>query len=111
MLEEVKLLLEIKDDTRDELLNLLIKNAKTQILGRLEELKEPPTEVPKSLSYIVLELVVMRYNRIGAEGISSQSVEGYSAQYLANDFAPYESVITAYLNKYREPKTGVVRFL
>ena len=74
MLEEVKLLLGIEDDSRNELLELLIRNAETQLIGRLDELVLDPPVVPEPLAYIVVELVVARYNRIGAEGASSQSV-------------------------------------
>ena len=107
MLKDIKLLLGIDDDSRDDLLNLLISNAQTQLLGRLGDLETVPVE----LAYIVPELVIIRYNRIGAEGLSSQSVEGHSANYQVDDLAPFESAIKAYLNKHREPRTGVVRFL
>lgn len=106
-LQDVKLLLGIKDDSRDDLLNLLIDNAQTQLLGRLQVLDE----VPPSLEYIVPELVVRRYNRIGSEGMSSETVEGHSATYDDNDLLAYEFEIDRFLNTIRKPKTGIVRFV
>ena len=111
MLDDVKLLLGIDGDERDELLSLLIANAETQVLGRLQGLDLVPKTVPDTLAYIIPELVVARFNRIGSEGLSQESVEGYSATYNANDLSAYESVIEDYLNQIRVPKTGIVRFI
>ena len=110
-LTEVRLLLGIEDSSRDDLLELLIRNAQTQVLGQLHEMEEPPVVVPPSLGHIVTELVVARYNRIGSEGMSSESVEGHSVTYDDNDLNRYQLLINAYLNKNRAPRGGVVRFL
>lgn len=69
------------------------------------------TEVPDKLSYIVTEVSIARYNRIGSEGISSHSVEGESMTYIEDDFAPYKTDIEAYLTSISGGTKGVVRFL
>ena len=73
------------------------------------------TEVPLELEYIVDEATIRRFNRIGSEGMKSESVEGHSVTYLDEDeLAPYESAIVAYLEaQLPEPsrKPGVVYFL
>ena len=72
------------------------------------------TEVPLELEYIVDEATIRRFNRIGSEGMKSESVEGHSVTYLDEDeLAPYESVIVAYLEALLpdERKKGVVYFL
>lgn len=109
-LEEIKLLLGITDNSKDDLLNLLIKNATTQVLSYLTIPDDLILVVPDELSYIVSELVVIRYNRIGSEGLTNESVDGYSATY-SDDMTNYILAINAYLNTVRLPKTGVVRFL
>ena len=81
-----------------------------RLLIRLDE-----TKVPLSLEYVVDEATIRRFNRIGSEGIKSESVEGHSVTYLDEDeLAPYESAIVAYLEA-QEPddkrKPGVVYFL
>ena len=72
------------------------------------------TEIPLGLEYIVEEATIRRFNRIGSEGMKSESVEGHSVTYLDGDeLAPYESAIVAYLEA-QEPepprKPGVVYF-
>ena len=73
------------------------------------------TEIPLELEYIVDEATIRRFNRIGSEGMKSESVEGHSVTYIDGDeLAPYESAIVAYLEA-QEPeqprKPGVVYFL
>ena len=81
-----------------------------RLLIRLDE-----TEIPLSLEYVVDEATIRRFNRIGSEGMKSESVEGHSVTYIDGDeLAPYESAIVAYLEA-QEPddkrKPGVVYFL
>ena len=81
-----------------------------RLLIRLDE-----TKVPLSLEYVVDEATIRRFNRIGSEGMKSESVEGHSVTYIDEDeLAPYESAIVAYLEA-QEPepprKPGVVYFL
>ena len=81
-----------------------------RLLIRLDE-----TKVPLSLEYVVDEATIRRFNRIGSEGMKSESVEGHSVTYIDEDeLAPYESAIVAYLEE-QEPepprKPGVVYFL
>jgi hypothetical protein len=53
--------------------------------------------VPEQLGYIVREVAVRRYNRIGSEGASSHTVEGESMSWNEDDFEPFEADINAYL--------------
>jgi hypothetical protein len=68
------------------------------------------TEVPYELSYIVLELSVVRFNRIGNEGMTSYSQDGESIAYGA-DMSNYEADIKSWLSKQAGNDRGVVRFL
>lgn len=55
--------------------------------------------VPPSLEWIVNELTIARYNRIGSENMTSKSVEGYSVSFLESDFAPYMMEIDRYIEQ------------
>ena len=50
-------------------------------------------EVPDRLEYIVEEVAVKRFNRVGAEGMTQESVDGRSNTFQANDFDEYMDVI------------------
>lgn len=67
-------------------------------------------EVPTELEYIVTEVSIVRYNKIGSEGVTSHSVEGETMSFSDNDFKGYLDDIEAWKNKKNEVK-GVVKFL
>lgn len=106
-LEDVKLLLGITDTDMDDKLNLIIANAGRQVLAYLPERTDT---VPDPLQYIVTELAIVRFNRIGNEGMASYSQEGESITY-GDDIVPYLSAIQAWLSTQEKNNRGVVRFL
>jgi hypothetical protein len=108
MLNDLKLMLGIaSDDTdRDSLLKLIVSSATARLktlLGGLE-----PTE---ELDYIILDVCIRRFNRIGSEGMESHTVEGESITFSASDFAGFEDDIQAYLDTQKESARGRVRFI
>lgn len=48
------------------------------------------------LDYIIIEVSIIRYNRIGSEGMSSHNVEGESVGFLNSDFDAYMDDIQSY---------------
>lgn len=108
MLNNLKLMLGIAsaDTDRDELLKLIISGATSRLkvlLGGVEP--------PDSLSYIIQDVAIIRFNKIGSEGMSSHTVEGESQQFTDNDFAGFMDEIQAFLDTQKESARGKVRFL
>ena len=106
-LTTLKTLLGIPDDSRDVMLTTIV----SAVQARLLLLLGGASEVPESLAYIVPEVAVIRYNRIGSEGMSSHSVEGETVTYADNDFAGYMGEIEAYLDEQQTTRRGRVRFM
>ena len=109
VLEDVKLLLDIPegDTGLDRKLELIIGNAGRQVLSYLPAGTD---KVPEALAYIVCELAVVRFNRIGNEGMSSYAQGGESITY-GDDIAPYLSAIQAWNDSQKGNTKGAVRFL
>ena len=106
MLNNLKLFLGIEGEERDSLLKLIIANTTARLkllLGGIEP--------PESMDYIVLEVCVMRYNRIGSEGLTAHSVEGESQNFVDSDFDAFSADIQAFLDAQKESTRGKVRFL
>lgn len=106
MLKELKLLLGIADDSLDEKLKLIISTATARLkvlLGGLEP--------PDSLEYIIREVSIIRFNKIGSEGMKSQTVEGESMTFDDNDFSGFMDEIQAFLDTQKDSVRGKVRFL
>ena len=51
-------------------------------------------EVPERLEYIIEEVSVKRFNRVGAEGMTQESVDGRSNTFQNNDFDEYLMSLT-----------------
>ena len=66
---------------------------------------------PAELEYIIVEVAIIRFNRIGSEGISSHSVEGESQTFTDNDFKSYSNDIQAYLERQKNGTRGRLRFI
>lgn len=108
MLNDLKLMLGIAtDDTDRDSLLLLIISAATARLKTLLGGIEPP----ESLSYIIVDVSIRRFNRIGSEGMESHTVEGESITFSDSDFTGFEDDIQAFLNTQKESARGRVRFL
>lgn len=105
ILENVKELLGNPKNIDDKL-NVIIELTQKR-LGNLLSVKE----VPEELEYIVVEVSVIRFNRIGSEGVSSHSVEGESMSFNDDDFDSYDKDIRSWLNNQSDLKKGSVRFL
>lgn len=101
MLEDIKELLGIgEDDTSmDSKISIIVLATKSRLKVLLGGL-----DVPDTLNYIVTDVSIMRFNRIGSEGLSSHTVEGESLSFSNNDFEPYIDDIQAYLDSQKENK-------
>ena len=68
--------------------------------------------VPTELEYIVVEVSVVRFNRIGSERLSSHNVEGESMTWTEeDDFKPYTAEINGWLSQQEEPPKYVGRLM
>lgn len=113
VIDDVRIMLGFSEDDIAEStdlgkkIRLMIANAEKQVLVYLPG---DTTVVPKSLWYIVTELAIIRFNRIGNEGMASYSQEGESITF-GDDISPYLPAMQAYLSMLDDNTKGVVRFL
>lgn len=97
MLQTIKLLInKINDDNEDELIATLISLSKDEAYHYCNL-----AEYDSALDYIVVQMVIERYNRIGSEGALSQSTSGVSTDYT--NF--YSDKVVRLLNKHRKVRT------
>lgn len=78
MLESIKLLLGLSDDSKDDLITLLIQQAieEAQNYTHNDDIHE--------LEATIQKMVVFNFNRIKTEGIDSESYSGVSFNYSAD---------------------------
>lgn len=92
-LQETKTLLGVDN----ERVNIIYNRLEARLLNRLKRTLPDLLDVPEELEYILTECTIARYNRIGSEGVSTESMDGHSASYVDKDLSDYEDVIKDYL--------------
>lgn len=78
MLEKIKLLLGLYDETKDDLLTILIEQAIDEALAYTHN------DCVDELDTSIIAMVVYKYNRIGTEGVESESYSGVKFDYSAD---------------------------
>lgn len=94
MLEDLKRMLGLsdqKDEELDQKLNWILTTTRARLKVLLGGI-DPGND----LDYIITEVAIVRYNRIGSEGTQSHTVEGESTSFLSSDFDAYMDDIQAY---------------
>ena len=89
-IDGVKLLIGLNDNKQDDQLEKIIDVTEKRLISMFPKDVEA---VPSPLDWVVEEVAVKRYNRIGAEGMSSESIDGRSTKFQENDFDEYLSII------------------
>ena len=91
-LDNIKVLLSLSDDnSQDELLGILLDNACSTICLYLDV----PT-IPDELVFIAEQMAVIKYRRIGAEGIDTEKIDVLSTKYTADNLKPYYAILDEY---------------
>lgn len=95
MLEELKLLLgDSASNYSDDLIALCLKRALAEVEAYCR--REPDYE----LEEVAVEIAILKLNRIGTEGLASQSYSGVSESYIDG----YPAHILSVLNRKRKVK-------
>ena len=91
LLNRIKTLLGIPDN--DELIYEITELTKSKILNYINEI-----ELPLELEFVLIELAIQRYNRIGSEGVASESIDGKTTSY-EDDFENYKQYLDDYMSR------------
>jgi hypothetical protein len=100
MIEDIKTLLGLNDDSKDELLQLIINLASDDAKSKTG------CEDMLILRSVIIDMVVYRYNRLGTEGLESENYSSVSYHY-SSDYP--ESILSA-LNFIRKSQKGMGSF-
>ena len=113
IVSKVKTLLDIKDDLQDDAINLIVDNVAKHLLMKIKTKNKTIEVIPEELDFIVEEISIRRYNRLGSEGFQTDSVEGHSITFyeLEKDFTPYQEIIDDYKEEDYSSGRGRVRFI
>ena len=91
LLNRIKTLLNIEGN--DELILEIVNITEAKILNYINAI-----EMPVELEFVLIELAIQRFNRIGSEGISSENIDGKSVSY-EDDFTGYRHYLDDYISR------------
>lgn len=95
MLRKLKALLGITDNSKDELLRILLDMTVEEVVNYTHNY-----ELDK-LENVIIKIAIWQYNRMGTEGVDSENYSGVSFSYSTN----YPDSIIKQLQAYRRIKT------
>ena len=101
LLNRVKVLLGITNNDNEELLREIIEITEAKILNYINS-----SELPRQLEFVLVELSIKRFNRIGSEGFTSETVDGKTMSYEESEFEGYEKYLDDYICKNNINKGG-----
>ena len=105
MIDDVKVLLGLKDESQDSLLSIYEKQAKQKIMNRLGQ-------YPSRFDYIAADYMVYKFRKRGMEDSSNVKEDVLSKTVLTDEefFRQYEKEFEVYLKEVNKRKT-TLRFL
>ena len=91
-LDNIKILLSLtEDNSQDEILTVLLSNAVYTIMLYLDV-----NEMPQELNFIAEQMTVVKFRRIGAEGIDTEKIDVLSTKYVKDDIKPFKELLDTY---------------
>lgn len=109
MIDDVRVLLGLTDESQDSLLSIYERQAKQKILNRLGIAK-----FPNQFEYIVIEYMVYKFRKRGTEDASMVKEDVLSKSLLSDNefFNQFENEFKRFLeNEDKRNKRTVLRFL
>lgn len=95
MLNKIKILLGIADNSKDELLRILLDQTEEEVVNYTHN-----DELDK-LQNVIINIAIWKYNRLGSEGLNAENYSGVSFSYLNE----YPDAILKQLQAYRRIRT------
>lgn len=100
MVDDMRAILGLDDNSEDVLLSILIRQAQDAVLQRLFPYDQSQTEVPKRYESKVIQIAIYLYNKRGAEGQryhhENNIMRGYESAHIPksmlSDIAPMVGV-------------------
>ncbi|MGT2623941.1 phage head-tail connector protein [Streptococcus thoraltensis] len=110
ILGEVKLFKGITDNLQDDLILLIIEDSIDRILAEANSMFDNTiTELPDSVTFVVRDVAIKRYNKLNSEGATADSEEGRSFKWENSYLDEYRNILANLGRSYRA--RGIARFM
>ena len=107
ILDSVKLRIGLADTMQDTLLNDLIDDATARVLTYINQDGIVNQTVPDTVAWVIKDIVVKMYNRIGDEGKKSSGEGNVSNSWEAIDLSQYADALDVYRESSQSRRPGM----
>ncbi len=105
-LDNIKILLGLENDEKDEVLTVLLTNAVSTINVYLGV-----TELPQELNFVAEQLAIIKFNKLGSEGIQTEKIDVLSTTYQSDELASFKAILDTYKANNNLATTKRIKFL
>lgn len=111
LLDSVKLRIGIQDTKQDDLLNDIIADVQARVLAYINQDGLIQRELPIGLDFVIKDITIRIYNKIGDEGKQASSEGNVSNTWdTPTALSEYSDVLDVYRKSYKRHNPGM-RFL
>jgi len=107
VLDSVKLRIGLADTVQDDLLSDLIEDATARVLTYINQDGVVNQTVPDSVAWVIKDIVVKMYNRIGDEGKQSGTEGNVSNTWETIDLSKYADALDVYRESSQSRRPGM----
>lgn len=107
ILDSVKLRIGLTDTMQDDLLSDLIEDATSRVLTYINQDGVVNQTVPDAVSWVIKDIVVKMYNRIGDEGKQSGTEGNVSNTWETIDLSKYADALDVYCESSQSRRPGM----
>lgn len=108
LLDSIKLRIGIEDNKQDDLINDIIADVKARVLAYINQDGVVQLTLPTGLDFIIKDIAIRIYNKIGDEGKESSSEGNVSNSWeTPADLSDYSDVLDVYRKSYKRRSAGM----
>lgn len=107
LLDSIKLRIGIEDTMQDNLLSELIDDATARVLTYINQDGVVNQTVPTAVTWVIKDIVVKLYNRIGDEGKKSSGEGNVSNSWETIDLSKYADALDVYRESSQSRRPGM----
>jgi len=108
LLDSIKLRIGIEDNKQDALINDIITDVQARVLAYVNQDGLVQSELPSGLDFVIKDVTIRIYNKIGDEGKESSSEGNVSNSWKTPaDLSDYSDVLDVYRKSYKRRSAGM----
>lgn len=108
LLDSIKLRIGIEDTKQDDLISDIISDTQARVLAYINQDGVVQSDLPSGLDFIIKDIAIRIYNKIGDEGKESSSEGNVSNSWdTPADLSEYSDVLDVYRKSYKRRNSGM----